>query len=231
MTLLSSADYLDAVLVLHQSLCDVRSKYPLLVVVTNTVFTPKIEEIFISKNILYEVVDPMFYSKTTIQRDKGKTVLNTASKIQIFFLYQWDKLVYIDADTLVIDNIDNLFQYPDGSMIYYDKADWGFSGLFVFSPRNHKESDYFETIMQYCDCYDGDLLGKIWFYVKQNPNYQIPGCYLQPYFANRTLPIDTRVIHYANEKKPWLLPNDDFFSVKYEGARLYKETLAKIKHN
>ena len=39
-TLLSTNDYLDAVLVLNKSLQRVNSKYPLLVMVVNTIFTP-----------------------------------------------------------------------------------------------------------------------------------------------------------------------------------------------
>jgi alpha-N-acetylglucosamine transferase len=53
---------------------------------------------------------------------------------------QWDKLLYIDADVLVLKNLDHLFQYPNGSMLKYevyageDENDTGFSGLFIIEP-------------------------------------------------------------------------------------------------
>jgi hypothetical protein len=98
-------------------------------------------------------------------------------------LSEWDKLLYIDADTLVIKNIDSLFNYPDGSMVKYPDDPWGFSGLFIIEPKNHDEIELYFHLLQNVNCFDGDLLGKLWFYIRTSPRHQIPEEYLIPYSA------------------------------------------------
>ena len=53
------------------------------------------------------------------------------------------------------------------------------------------------------DCFDGNLIGKLWFHVRSSPAHQIPPEYqwvYQPTF----IPKGTRMIHFCNETKPWL---------------------------
>ena len=63
-TLLSTTDYLDAVLVLNKSLQKVNSKYPLLAMVVDTIFTPELEKCFQEHGIKYHTVPPLQYSQT-----------------------------------------------------------------------------------------------------------------------------------------------------------------------
>lgn len=44
---------------------------------------------------------------------------NCSGKMALYRLNQYDKIVYLDTDTLIVKNIDELFQEPDGSMARY----------------------------------------------------------------------------------------------------------------
>lgn len=119
--------------------------------------------------MIVENILPLEYSsmmKEKFQNTTRSNILYTASKIQVFTLKEWDKMVYIDADTIFLQNADELFEYPDGAMIKYPNDPYGFSGLFVFCPGNHDEDDFYPTVMREHFCADGDLLGKFWFFVK-----------------------------------------------------------------
>lgn len=229
-TLLSTKNYLDAVLVLNKSLQNVKSQYPLLVMVVNTIFDAEVEAAFQHHNIACEVVSPLQYSEKVqekYQDKESKSVLNTASKIQLFTLKNWDKLVYLDADVLVLQNIDELFDRLDGSMIKYDNDTMGFSGMFVFEPRNHQEDEFYPTIMREHECVDGDLLGKLWFFVRESKEHQIDPKYFWHYNPHE-VPSDAKVVHFCNSIKPWLDPNNEIFQDGSYVNHLYQKFLAEI---
>ena len=228
-TLLSSEDYLDAVLILNKSLRDVNSQYPLVVMVTNNIANDQLIFILNANGIIWEVIDYLSYSQNMQIKYKNYSVLNTASKLQIFSLKHWDKLVYIDADTLVLKNIDNLFCYPDGAMLKYDSENFGFSGLFVVIPKYHQENELYLHLVYNTDCFDGDLLGKLWFFIRDSKNHQIPEHYMIPYNALMKKYTNNYIIHYNNLIKPWKdIDNNDYFPNDNEGAQLYRHYLSLI---
>ena len=200
-TLLSSPEYLLAVLVLNQSLKNVHSKYPLVVcVTTETLYSNNVENILKNENIIYYQVESLNYNTQVKDYLKNnQSLYNTASKIQIFRMIQYDKLVYIDADSLILQNIDNLFEFPNGAILKYsnDNNLQGLSGLFVFNPNYHSYSLYAFLIENYTDT-DGGLIGKFFFPICDNPDYLIPEEYLK-----NTYDLNAKVIHYPI--KPFLL--------------------------
>lgn len=204
-TLLSSRSYLEGVLVLAYSLQQVHSQYPLIVAITEDLSDDiAILESLKSLNCLIEKIPKISYTDSIKKQYSDLAVLNTASKIEIFRLIDWDKLVYIDADTLIVQNIDFLFNYPDGAMLYdiHSVPPLGLSSLFVFEPRNHIEIDLLEYLIQNTDCLDGGLLGQLWFMVRNDQNYQIPLNILKDY----SFPFEDRevyAIHFNNQPKPW----------------------------
>ena len=233
-TLLSTTDYLDAVLVLNKSLQKVNSKYPLLAMVVDTIFTPELENCLRNNCIVYEVVSPLSYCQAVHDRyqEVCPSVLNTASKLQIFSLKNWDKLVYIDADALVIQNIDDLFDYPDGSMLKYPEDAFGFTGLFVCCPRRHHEEEFYPTLLKEHLCLDGDLIGKLWFFVHDSPCHQIPTCYFTQYDITNDFK-SLKAIHYCNSLKPWIHVDHEFFNQDNYVCWLYKKYLNEVQqtHN
>lgn len=229
-TLLSSEDYLIAVLCLAYSLQVVKSQYPLIVLTTDNLENDdKIIDILCSApNIIHVTVSSLEYCDKIKQDWKGHSVLNTASKIQIFLLKDWYKLVYIDADTLIINNIDNLFEdYLDGSMIKYPDQRYGFSGLFIIEPWRHEEDNFYKFLLQTQECFDGDLIGKLWFFIRTSKSHQIPPSYLWDFRTSYHIPKDTKVIHYVGEYKPWLDNLGCYTSC--EAMRVYQIVLKKVR--
>lgn len=205
-TLLSTENYLEGVLVLAVSLRQAHSQYPLIVAITENLSKNDYVIQSLKKfNCLIEILPLLEYSNVVKKDYENHSVLNTASKIGIFRLTNWDKLVYIDADVMVIKNLDFVFNFPDGSMLYTPLSipKFGTTSLFVFEPKNHQEVEFLEHLICYANCFDGDLLGKLWFHVPQDPRYQIPFETLKDY----SFPFDdTNVcaIHFVNQPKPWI---------------------------
>lgn len=202
-TLLSSKDYLPAVLILNTTLRLSKAKYPLLVALTEDVYCESIIKSLDKNSILYRRIRPLQYTEAIKKAYEGNRVLNTASKLEIFTFTEYDKLVYIDADCMILHNIDDLFGYPDGSILCYEEEPWGCTSLFVIEPKKHDEIDFLYYLLKTQDCFDGNLIGKLWFHVQSSPAHQIPPEYqwvYQPTF----IPEGTRMIHFCNETKPWL---------------------------
>jgi alpha-N-acetylglucosamine transferase len=125
-TLLSSENYLPAVLILNQTMQNVKSKYPLIVGITEDIYSDKIITILHKYNIITEKIEKTSYAKEVVEKYSNHSVLNTASKIMLFSLDKYEKLIYIDADVYVKENMDELFDnYEDGSILCYpyDKED------------------------------------------------------------------------------------------------------------
>lgn len=221
-------DYVDAVAVLALSLQKVKSKYPLLVAVVKDVATEQVITFLGKFNCEIAVIDPLQYSSEVQEKWRHHPVINTASKIQIFGFVTWDKLVYIDADSFVIKNIDFLFDYCDGSMLYCQEDDRGMSGLFVFEPMKHFELKYYPTLMANMNLFDGELLGELWFHVRTSPAHQIPMKYFRDYHSTLQINSEMCAIHFCNLPKPWIDPNHSNFDNSYI-ASLYKMYLNQIQ--
>lgn len=221
-TLLSSEDYIDAVLVLAASLNKVRSRFPLLVAIVEDIYNEELDYLLKEFGCDIEVVPRLQYSTEVQNTCAGKSVLNTASKIQIFDFKRFDKLVYIDADSLVLENIDELFDWPDGSMMFYDGDETGSSNLFVITPKFHHESIYYIHLMEHFDVFDGNLFGDFWFHVLESPYHRIPRRFGYHYNPETRVPDNIKAIHYCNNPKPWLEPNAKEYSNLYPFARIYK---------
>ena len=121
---LSTNDYLDGCLVLSENLKHVNSKYSLLCLINEEIDnnTRKILDKFgieykVLKKIDYDVdyndfIQPYFK--------------NTFDKLSVFNLTEYEKIVYLDLDLLILENIDELFDYDGLSMA----KDHPFSELF-----------------------------------------------------------------------------------------------------
>lgn len=140
-TLLASDDYLDGVIVLKKCLLNTNCKHELVVCITNT----------LSHNTL-QVLDSHMLKTIRVDKLECKNVpfknkwRLTYTKLHLFGLTQFDKLVYIDADMVILENIDHLFDLPHMSAV--SAGNWSSiknekyclnSGLMVLIPN---EKDY-----------------------------------------------------------------------------------------
>lgn len=106
-TLLTSEDYLQPVLNLQYSLRRARSEYPLIIIVTDTIFM-KIEATLRANNCQFYVV-PDLQRMHSGEADEFR--INMLMKFYSFELTEYSKVCYIDGDILILKNCDFVFNY------------------------------------------------------------------------------------------------------------------------
>lgn len=227
-TLISSEDYFISGLVLNKTLRQVQSKYPLIIAITDNLATEKYLNILIEEEIAYVIIPQLKYAKPT---GFGKRLDNTASKLALFDLNWDDKLIYIDSDTYIRKNIDELFEYPNGAALYSHLEKMGMSGLFVFIPKYHDYNIY-KCLLNHLEKYlDGGIIGSIFFSAKENKEFQIPE---EIYFSESLELNNKKIIHFHGDKKPFLLTENELLKYnKIPVYNLYFQSMLplKIKYN
>lgn len=134
-TMVTSDSYVAGALVLAHSLREAGTTYPIECIVTSNVSQ---ESIGIMRKTFsgVHVVEKLDSASTENLRLLGRPELgSTVTKIQLWTLEHLEKAVYLDADMLVLRNIDDLFEREEFSA----SPDIGWpdcfnSGLFVFRP-------------------------------------------------------------------------------------------------
>ena len=124
--------YVKGVIALNKSLKNVNSKYNLLILYFNLCD----DNINLLKNydILLKKVEPISSKK------QSKKFINTYTKLLIFSMIDYDKIIFMDADTIVLKNIDHLFDIehnfsvaPDlGNQLMYNRFN---TGVMIIKPN------------------------------------------------------------------------------------------------
>ena len=218
-TLVSSMNYIEPAIILARARKDVKSQYPLVVMITEDIYDEAIN-FFKEENILPAKIPYLHYSRTTEENAPHDYIPRIASKMACFMFKDYDKMVYLDADCIVLRNIDDLFKYPDGAMYRETGMDGGFAGLYVFCPKNH-HLEWYMCILQNFDIWEADLLKDLWFPFKTNEDYQIP----EDYFQNVTneafeqcINLNTiKCLHFCYFTKPWKFKTEEEFSNELYG--------------
>ena len=101
-TLATSDWYIIYASYLQMSLKVVKSQYPLIVMITENVKDSK----YLSLIDNYIIIPyHTFPNKTLVKRYE-----NTINKFYMFNLTEYDKLIYLDSDLVLFQNVDNLFE-------------------------------------------------------------------------------------------------------------------------
>ncbi|XP_002279157.1 galactinol synthase 2 [Vitis vinifera] len=108
--LAGNGDYVKGVVGLAKGLRKVKSDYPLVVAVLPDVPVEHSRELESQGCIVREIV-PVYKNQT--QFAMAYYVINY-SKIRIWEFVEYSKMIYLDGDIQVYDNIDHLFELPDG---------------------------------------------------------------------------------------------------------------------
>ncbi|MCR5444418.1 MAG: hypothetical protein K6E96_01885 [Bacteroidales bacterium] len=154
---------------------------------------------------------------------------HTFDKLLIFGLTQFEKIVFIDADMFILQNLDHLFTFPHMSAVaagrsYPGNQDWIDlnSGLLTIQPQDNILHNLVqkipEVIMQKDICGDQDILQLYYPDWPQQPEKKMEekyGVFAQyasyyekqlgyTYTNDIENPKSVAVIHFIGEKKPWM---------------------------
>lgn len=137
-SIMTSNDYLPGLLVLYESLMGTNTLYPFLVLLTENIST-EIISVIEKRGISYKVFNEEITNPTDV--DKSHRWFSTYSKLNVFDQTQYEKIVYLDVDIIILRNIDELFEHKHmsatnaGGMLPR-KSSWVHlnSGVFVLEP-------------------------------------------------------------------------------------------------
>ncbi|KAG6487940.1 galactinol synthase 1-like [Zingiber officinale] len=110
--LAGNGDYVNGVVGLAKGLRKVRSAYPLVVAVLPDV-PESHRRLLVSQGCIVREIEPVYPPENQIQFAMAYYVINY-SKLRIWEFVEYKKIVYLDADIQVYENIDRLFDLPDG---------------------------------------------------------------------------------------------------------------------
>lgn len=233
-TLLTTDDYLHGLLVLIFSLREVKSKYECSVLITPNI-SLRTKSILAAHAIAYiEISD--IPNPTDVHPSHRWN--RTYSKLHVFGLNQYEKVVFLDADMIILENIDVLFECEhlsaasSGSMLPAC-SDWTHmnSGLFVAVPDASLFSDMISCVgrvealngggttntprsgsdQEFINAYYRDW--KRCFKLHLDHRYNMLHYHLDGYnslfgYTLTAGPKRVAVIHYASYLKPWSLPSE-----------------------
>lgn len=224
-TVLSTNEYLVGVLALNESLKNVKSKYKLVTLVNKSI-SEFSKEILKMNDIEILKVETFELPKWIIDgNNKRHSNWNyTFDKLSIFELTQYDKIVFLDSDMFIRNNIDELFDKPSISATV-DRCDTVLvkesyqkltSGLMVIKPEKNVISKFVNIIRnenireKYKSIGDQDI---IQLYVSdwdKNKELHLEVKYnmffldIEYYINKRIYSLDDiSVIHFITSKKPW----------------------------
>ncbi|KAK1376564.1 Hexosyltransferase [Heracleum sosnowskyi] len=109
--LAGDGDYVKGVVGLAKGLRKVKSAYPLVVAMLPDV-PQEHREILRSQGCIIQEIEPIHPPENNIEFSMAYYVINY-SKLRIWN-FDYNKMVYLDADIQVFENIDHLFDTPDG---------------------------------------------------------------------------------------------------------------------
>lgn len=144
---LSTNNYLNGVLILNENLKRLNSNYGLLCLVNETISNETLD-ILSYFGINYKV---MLKIKYDFCNESDSRFLFTFDKLNIFSLVEYEKIVFLDADLLILENIDYLFDYPSVSITkdlpwYNDKFN---SGVMVLEPNIEWYNGLISLMLEY----------------------------------------------------------------------------------
>ena len=175
-TICTNKKYLKGVLLLNESLKLVGSIYSLVCVVPNTI-DEKIITYLHNKNIDVKNVESNITINDNILNNNmqsNKEHWNeTFFKFYVFGLIEFKKIVFLDADMVIMKNIDELFKKPHltaccAGRLYPGNEDWkGInSGLMVIEPDKEITETLIEILYKTEDIFRGygdqDIINRLY---------------------------------------------------------------------
>ncbi|EXB75685.1 hypothetical protein L484_026163 [Morus notabilis] len=125
--LAGNGDYIKGVVGLAKGLRKANTRYPLVVVVLPDVPDDH-RRILRSQGCIVREIEPVYPPENQTKFVRAYFVINY-SKLRIWEFEEYEKMIYLDADIQVFDNIDHLFDLPNGYFYavmdcFCDKSVW-----------------------------------------------------------------------------------------------------------
>ncbi len=148
-TLLSTESYVPGVFALHEALRRTGTPHPFAVAISAHI-SPDVDAMFESKGMLVRRIPESTAIPKEMIEGNGHWG-HTFDKVHLFGLAEFEKLVYVDADMLVLTNMDELFDKPHMSAVpagMLVHPDWTRlnGGLLVIEPEAHLADGIFATL-------------------------------------------------------------------------------------
>ena len=233
-TYVSTPDFILPALTLGLNLQAVGSKFPLVVAMTSDVYY-EYADLVGKMGCIPERINTVEYHEDLKNGFlKDHRLLNTSSRVSIFDLKQYEKMVFIDCDVLISRNVDELFDYPDGSMCSDNPERGGFEGLMVFIPEYHSYGIY-PFLITHTKMMTDELFSELWFPIKSNPDYCIPVQYFYDfgtYYQYHQDDSESIKIYHCTNPKPWNIKEEDELykhRVIQEYMKLYNQVKDKVR--
>jgi lipopolysaccharide biosynthesis glycosyltransferase len=208
-----SDNFIPGVVALYNSVRNAGCENDFLVLVTDDV-TEEARQILAERNLQIVNVEKVFYNgkrKDKIIDRYGKTdeSWKMFTKLNIWKQTKYEKLIYLDADTIVLENIDELFDIDQLGAVLGGSQGLNYigieAGVLVINPNldtynklvEALESDVYNIKMS-----DQSFLND-YFTRIESINY-IPEVYNRLYKKNSN-PTGAKVFHF-NSSKPWINP-------------------------
>lgn len=230
-TLCNSEKYIRGTLVLYESLNATKTNIPLVILCPKK--TPeKVKDILKNyaslctnnpcKMEILESDEDVALPSEIAQNNKWLRWNGTFDKLLIFGLAQYDKLVFIDSDMLILRHLDHLFESPHLSACFdgqYDKHNLN-SGLIVIEPTGSNAEmsrilSYIAEVIHHPQFGDQDIIRLAFPEWKNNSNVHLSEQY-NLFFENAarrkkeadydisgTCACPIYVVHFIGYDKPW----------------------------
>ncbi|KAI8020715.1 Galactinol synthase 2 [Camellia lanceoleosa] len=140
--LAGNGDYVKGVVGLAKGLRKVKSAYPLVVAILPDV-PEEHRRILVAQGCIVREIEPVYPPENQTQFAMAYYVINY-SKLRIWEFVEYHKMIYLDADIQVYDNIDHLFDMPNE--LGPQPACYFNAGMFVHEPNLSIYDDLLKTL-------------------------------------------------------------------------------------
>lgn len=238
-SIITSKAYLEGLGAMYLSLLQTKTEIPLYCLIPNELYTSieplckKLTDADMDGIRWITYAESIRIPEELIKKNdlQGDNRFNyTFDKLKIFELTQFDKIVYLDSDIYILQNLDHLFDCPHMSAMiagasYPGNEDWVdlTSGIMTVQPQSHIIAEFEKVIpivmQERQSCGDQDVLQKYYLDWVSRPElnfgekYGIIAGYAEYYEKELEYHYDNNVndknsiaiLHFAGESKPWFV--------------------------
>lgn len=238
-TVLTGSDYLDGVRTLLYSLKKTGSRFPMVVLVPADL-DPAVQKVLLSWGCKIEYA-PKIDLGEFADKNPRPYWNETFFKLRIFAMEQYDKLLYIDSDMIVLDNLDHLFECGHITAVQGGKLIYGWedinSGLMLIEPDAAEFEQLMAHVPQVCErkisenCGFGDQDVISYYYKNVNRKWEGDHRLDERYNANirciHELCVhfgfkNMKVIHFVGAQKPWMFTFGEMMKYLIQCVRCYE---------